>query len=94
MPHLIAEPSDEERARSVRIDTGAMILADGVGNFLKARLPIQLEDGRSRLSFERSPSNFVSATGAARPPVEPFGVCGRAAWHGEPRGRPQPRPPR
>jgi hypothetical protein len=47
LPHLIAELSDEERTRRVRVDTGAMMIADGVGNFLKVRLPVQLEDGRT-----------------------------------------------
>lgn len=47
LPHLIAELTDEERARRVRVDTGVVMVANGVGNFLKVRLPIQLEDGRT-----------------------------------------------
>ncbi|WP_306192973.1 DUF6348 family protein [Streptomyces sp. MK5] len=47
LPHLVAELSEEERAKRVRVDTGAMMVADGVGNFLKVRLPIPLEDGRT-----------------------------------------------
>jgi hypothetical protein len=47
LPHLLAELSPDERSRRIRVDTGAMMIADGVGNFLKARLPIQLEDGRT-----------------------------------------------
>ncbi|WP_431968199.1 hypothetical protein [Actinacidiphila sp. bgisy160] len=47
LPHLVAELSDEERARRVRVHTGAMLVADGVGNFLKIRLPVPLDDGRT-----------------------------------------------
>ncbi|MBC3839463.1 hypothetical protein GXW82_02300 [Streptacidiphilus sp. 4-A2] len=47
LPHLIAELSAEERKQRVRVDTGSLMIADGVGNFLKARLPIQLTDGRT-----------------------------------------------
>lgn len=47
LPHLIAELSDEERSQLVRVDTGAMMVATGIGNFLKVRLPIRLEDGRT-----------------------------------------------
>lgn len=47
LPYLIAELSDEERTRRVRVDTGVIVIAEGVGNFLKVRLPIQLEDGRT-----------------------------------------------
>jgi hypothetical protein len=47
MPHLIAELSEEERRQRVRADAGAMIIADGVGNFLKVRLPVHLDDGRT-----------------------------------------------
>jgi hypothetical protein len=47
LPHLIAELSPEERTRRVKVDTGAIIIAEGVGNFLKVRLPVQLEDGRT-----------------------------------------------
>ncbi|MGV9249042.1 DUF6348 family protein [Streptomyces sp. NPDC003710] len=47
LPHLIAELSEEERTRRVRADTGAIMIAEGVGNFLKVRLPIRLEDGRT-----------------------------------------------
>ncbi|GHF20314.1 hypothetical protein GCM10014715_88610 [Streptomyces spiralis] len=47
LPHLVAELSEEERAKRVRVDTGAMMVADGVGNFLKVRLPIPLENGRT-----------------------------------------------
>jgi hypothetical protein len=47
LPHLVAELSEEERAACVRVDTGTMMIADGVGNFLKVRLPISLEDGRT-----------------------------------------------
>ncbi|MEU6239649.1 DUF6348 family protein [Streptomyces sp. NPDC047024] len=47
LPHLLAELSDEERARRVRADTGPVIIADGIGNFLKVRLPVRLEDGRT-----------------------------------------------
>lgn len=47
LPHLIAELSEEERAQRVTADTGAIMIAEGVGNFLKVRLPIRLEDGRT-----------------------------------------------
>jgi hypothetical protein len=47
LPHLVAELSQEERAKRVRVDTGAAMVADGVGNFLKVRLPIPLQDGRT-----------------------------------------------
>jgi hypothetical protein len=47
LPHLVAELSEEERAARVRVDTGVMMVADGVGNFLKVRLPIPLDDGRT-----------------------------------------------
>jgi len=47
LPYLVEELSVEERERRVRVDTGAMMVVDGVGNFLKVRLPIQLEDGRT-----------------------------------------------
>lgn len=47
LPHLIAELPDDERARRVRVDTGAIMIAEDVGNFLKVRLPVQLEDGRT-----------------------------------------------
>jgi Family of unknown function (DUF6348)/Uncharacterized protein conserved in bacteria (DUF2199) len=47
LPHLIAELSSAERAERVRVDTGAMMVADGIGNFLRVRLPIRLEDGRT-----------------------------------------------
>lgn len=47
MPLPIAELFDEERARRVRVDTGVVMVADGIGNFLKVRLPIRLEDGRT-----------------------------------------------
>lgn len=47
MPYLVEDLSPEEREQRVRVDTGAMIVADGVGNFLKVRLPIHLEDGRT-----------------------------------------------
>jgi hypothetical protein len=47
MPHLVAELSEEERAACVRVDTGTMMVAEGVGNFLKVRLPIPLADGRT-----------------------------------------------
>jgi hypothetical protein len=46
LPYLIDELSDHERRRRVQVDTGAMIVADGVGNFLKVRLPVDLDDGR------------------------------------------------
>jgi hypothetical protein len=45
LPHLVAELSEEERGRRVKSDTGAIIIAEGVGNFLKVRLPIRLDDG-------------------------------------------------
>ncbi|WP_351235829.1 DUF6348 family protein [Streptomyces sp. NPDC002133] len=47
LPHLIAELSPAERAERVTADTGAVMVARGVGNFLKVRLPIRLEDGRT-----------------------------------------------
>ena len=47
LPHLIAELPGDERAKRVHLDTGVMMAADGIGNFLKVRLPIQLEDGRT-----------------------------------------------
>nr|WTB29723.1 DUF2199 domain-containing protein [Streptomyces sp. NBC_00830] len=47
LPHLVAELSDEERVQRVRVDTGAVMIADGVGNFLKVRLPVRLDDGRT-----------------------------------------------
>jgi len=47
LPHLVAELSEEERGRRVKTDTGAIITAEGVGNFLKVRLPIRLDDGRT-----------------------------------------------
>lgn len=47
LPHLIAELSDEERVQRVKVDTGAIMIADGVGNFLKVRLPVRLDDGRT-----------------------------------------------
>jgi hypothetical protein len=47
LPHLVAELSDEERSRRMLVDTGVIMVVEGVGNFLKARLPIQLEDGRT-----------------------------------------------
>ncbi|MEV6107333.1 DUF6348 family protein [Streptomyces sp. NPDC051940] len=47
LPHLVAELSDEERKRRVKSDTGAIIIAEGVGNFLKVRLRIRLDDGRT-----------------------------------------------
>ncbi|MFD8498069.1 DUF6348 family protein [Amycolatopsis sp. NPDC059657] len=47
LPHLIEELSDEERAQHVDVSTEAMIVARGIGNFLKVRLPVQLEDGRT-----------------------------------------------
>jgi hypothetical protein len=31
----------------VTSDTGAIIIAEGIGNFLKVRLPIRLDDGRT-----------------------------------------------
>ncbi|MFD8077312.1 DUF6348 family protein [Streptomyces sp. NPDC059718] len=47
LPHLVAELSDEERTRRVRVHTDAMMIADGVGNFFKVRLPVPLDDGRT-----------------------------------------------
>ncbi|MGW6054331.1 DUF6348 family protein [Streptomyces sp. NPDC055189] len=47
LPHLIAELPEEERRRRVKSDTGAIMTAEGVGNFLKVRLPIRLDDGRT-----------------------------------------------
>jgi hypothetical protein len=47
LPHFVAELSDEERVQRVRVDTGAIMIADGVGNFLKVRLPVRLDDGRT-----------------------------------------------
>ncbi|MFB7373441.1 DUF6348 family protein [Streptomyces sp. NPDC056222] len=47
LPHLIAELSPAERAERVATDTGAVMVARGVGNFLKVRLPIRLDDGRT-----------------------------------------------
>jgi hypothetical protein len=47
LPHLIAELPPEERERRVRVQTDAVIVAAGVGNFLKVRLPVQLDDGRT-----------------------------------------------
>ena len=47
LPHLVAELSEEERAKRVKVDTGAIMITDGVGNFLKVRLPVRLDDGRT-----------------------------------------------
>jgi len=47
LPQLITELSGEERAQRVTVHTEAMIVAQDVGNFLKVRLPVQLEDGRT-----------------------------------------------
>ncbi|MFB6820649.1 DUF6348 family protein [Streptomyces virginiae] len=47
LPHLIGELSPAERAERVTVDTGAVMVAEGVGNFLKVRLPIHLDDGRT-----------------------------------------------
>lgn len=47
MPHLLAELSEEERRERVLAETDAMIIAKDVGNFLKVRLPIRLDDGRT-----------------------------------------------
>ncbi|MFF4448473.1 DUF6348 family protein [Streptomyces sp. NPDC001502] len=47
LPHLIGELSPAERAERVTADTGAVMVAQGVGNFLKVRLPIRLDDGRT-----------------------------------------------
>jgi hypothetical protein len=47
LPHLLAELSEQERAECVRADTGVVMIAEGVGNFFKVRLPIRLEDGRT-----------------------------------------------
>ncbi|MGW2960793.1 DUF6348 family protein [Streptomyces sp. NPDC001220] len=47
LPHLLAEFTEEERQRLVKSDTGAIIIAEGAGNFLKVRLPIRLDDGRT-----------------------------------------------
>lgn len=47
LPHLIAELSEQERGERVLVDTGAVMVADGIGNFLKVRLPIGLDDGRT-----------------------------------------------
>ncbi|MFC5908422.1 DUF6348 family protein [Streptacidiphilus monticola] len=47
LPHLVAELSEEERTQRVRADTGAIMIVEGVGNFLKVRLPIRLDDGRT-----------------------------------------------
>ncbi|MEV4253159.1 DUF6348 family protein [Spirillospora sp. NPDC049652] len=46
-PHLLAGLSTEERARRIRTDTGLIKIAEGVGNFLKVRLPVRLDDGRT-----------------------------------------------
>ncbi|WP_157875968.1 DUF6348 family protein [Streptacidiphilus griseoplanus] len=47
LPHLVAELSEEERAERVTVDTGVIMVAEGVGNFLKVRLPVRLDDGRT-----------------------------------------------
>jgi hypothetical protein len=47
LPHLVAELSEEERAQRVTVDTGVIMITDGVGNFLKVRLPVRLDDGRT-----------------------------------------------
>ncbi|MFE4515561.1 DUF6348 family protein [Kitasatospora sp. NPDC056783] len=47
LPHLVAQLPEEERKRRVKSDTGAIIVAEGIGNFLKVRLPIRLDDGRT-----------------------------------------------
>ncbi|MEV7170437.1 DUF6348 family protein [Streptomyces sp. NPDC093224] len=47
LPHLIGELSPAEQAERVTVDTGAVMVARGVGNFLKVRLPIRLDDGRT-----------------------------------------------
>ncbi|MFD0124002.1 DUF6348 family protein [Streptomyces virginiae] len=47
LPHLIGALSPAEQAERVTVDTGAVMVAEGVGNFLKVRLPIRLDDGRT-----------------------------------------------
>lgn len=47
LPHLVGELSPAERAERVTTDTGAVMVARGIGNFLKVRLPIRLDDGRT-----------------------------------------------
>ena len=47
LPHQIAELTDQERTRRVKVDTGVIMVAEGIGNFLKVRLPIRLDDGRT-----------------------------------------------
>jgi hypothetical protein len=47
LPHPIAELAPDERATRVTVDTGAVMVAAGLGNFLKVRLPIRLDDGRT-----------------------------------------------
>ncbi|WP_186767898.1 DUF6348 family protein [Streptomyces qinzhouensis] len=47
LPHLIAELTEEERARRVRVSNEVIMVAEGVGNFLKVRLPVRLDDGRT-----------------------------------------------
>jgi hypothetical protein len=47
LPYLVQELSPAERAERIQVDTGAMMVVKGEGNFLKVRLPIQLEDGRT-----------------------------------------------
>lgn len=47
LPHLVAELSPAEREERVTADTGAVMVARDIGNFLKVRLPVRLDDGRT-----------------------------------------------
>ncbi|MER7762230.1 DUF6348 family protein [Streptomyces sp. NPDC097619] len=47
LPHLIAELSPAEREERITHDSGAVMVARGLGNFLKVRLPVRLDDGRT-----------------------------------------------
>ncbi|WP_152645058.1 DUF6348 family protein [Kitasatospora griseola] len=51
LPHPVAELSEEERRRRVTTNTGPVIVAEGLGNFLKVRLPVRLDDGRTVVHF-------------------------------------------
>lgn len=46
LPQPLAEISDAERTACVSTETDKLIVADGIGNFIKVLLPISLDDGR------------------------------------------------
>jgi hypothetical protein len=47
LPHPVAELPEAERAERIVQHTGAVLVADGLGSFLKVRLPVRLDDGRT-----------------------------------------------